>query len=86
MINPNDVELLIFDRRLPIFEKILEEVRERKQGDRAFVVGINGIDCSGKTIFAESFERFLISRNYETQMITIDDFHNPQIYRYAGED
>jgi len=76
----------IFDRKLPIFEKILGEVRKRKQKDRAFVVGVSGIDVSGKTKFAESLEKFLISRNYETQIINLDDFHNPKKVRYSGED
>ena len=80
-------ELLgIFDRKLPIFEKILKEIETRKKKDRTFVVGITGIDCSGKSLFAESFEKFLISRGFETQMISIDDFHNPRAYRYSGKD
>lgn len=79
-------ELLdVFDRKLLIFEKILEEINRRKQKDQAFVLGINGIDGAGKTKFAEAFEEFLISKNYETQIIPIDDFHNPQVFRYAGE-
>ena len=79
-------ELLdIFDRKSPIFEKILEKIHKRKQKDKAFVVGITGIDGAGKTKFAESFEKFLISKNFETQMINLDDFHNPQVYRYSGD-
>ena len=78
--------LVIFDRRLPIFEKILAEVRKRKQKDKAFVVGISGIDVSGKTEFAASFEKFLISKNCRTQLISLDDFHNPRKVRYSGED
>ncbi len=80
-------ELLdIFDRKLPVFEKILKEIEARKKRDRAFVIGINGIDCSGKSVFAESFEKFLISRGFETQLVSIDDFHNPRAYRYSGKD
>ncbi len=79
-------ELLdIFDRRLPIFEKILQEINIRKPDDRAFVIGITGIDVSGKTKFAESLEKFLISRRYKTQVVNLDDFHNPQQIRYSGE-
>lgn len=79
-------ELLgIFDRKLPIFEKILEEIKKRKQKDRAFVVGITGIDTSGKTKFAEVFEKFLISRNHRIQVINLDNFHNPKKIRYSGE-
>jgi HAD superfamily hydrolase (TIGR01549 family) len=85
-INRFDELLSIFDRRLPVFERILNDVKRKKLKDKAFVIGINGIDGSGKTKFAESLEKFLISRNYETQAIHLDDFHNPRALRYAGED
>lgn len=79
-------ELLdIFDRKLPIFEKLLGEINRRKRKNQAFVVGINGIDCSGKTKFAEVFEEFLISKNCKTQLVSLDSFHNPQRIRYSGE-
>ncbi|MFC1958024.1 HAD-IA family hydrolase [Chloroflexota bacterium] len=76
----------IFDRKLVIFEKILEEILMRKHKNKAFVVGITGIDVSGKTKFAESLAMFLISKDYRPQIINLDDFHNPQKVRYSGED
>jgi phosphoglycolate phosphatase len=79
-------ELLdIFDRRLPVFEMIWEEIKRRKQKDKAFIIGVNGIDCSGKSIFADALKIFLVSRECKTQMINLDDFHNPREIRYAGE-
>jgi phosphoglycolate phosphatase-like HAD superfamily hydrolase/uridine kinase len=78
--------LRIFDRRLPIFEKILGEIERKKDKERPFVIGVNGIDGSGKTEFAEALEKFLINRNYLTQAIHLDDFHNPKAIRYAGRD
>jgi len=85
-INRFDELLSIFDRRLPIFEEILNEATRRKHKDRAFVIGINGIDGAGKTKFADSLGKFLISQGHETQSIHLDDFHNPTAARYAGED
>ncbi len=80
-------ELLdIFDRRLTILEKILEEIRRRKDKNRPFVVGISGIDGAGKTEFAGALEKFLIAHSYKTQAIHLDDFHNPREIRYAGKD
>ena len=76
----------IFDRKLPVFNKILAEINKRKEEDRPFVVGITGIDGAGKTTFARSLEEFLVSKKYTTQMIHLDDFHNPEAIRYAGED
>jgi len=84
-INKFDELLSIFDRRLPIFERILNDINRKKLKNKAFVIGINGIDGAGKTKFAESLEKFLISRNYKTQAIHLDDFHNPRALRYAGE-
>ncbi len=75
----------IFDRKLPVFEKILAEIRKRKDEDKPFVVGITGIDGAGKTSFADAFEKYLLSGNYQTQMIHLDDFHNPRAVRYAGD-
>ncbi len=77
--------LNVFDRRLPIFERILVEIKKRKQKNRAFVVGINGIDTSGKTIFAKYLQKFLIEKNFKIQVINLDDFHNPKEMRYSGE-
>ena len=84
-INKFDDLLSIFDRRLPIFQKIIEEVKQRKQEDKAIVVGINGIDGAGKTKFAEALETYLKAKGYPTQLIRLDDFHNPKAIRYAGD-
>ena len=84
-INSFDELLSIFDRKLPIFEKILGEIDRRKPGDRPFVVGITGIDSSGKTMFTGALASYLVARNRKVQVINLDDFHNPREVRYAGE-
>jgi phosphoglycolate phosphatase-like HAD superfamily hydrolase/uridine kinase len=76
--------LTIFDRRLPVFERINADISSKKQKDRAFVIGINGIDCSGKSTFAKALESYLKAQGRPTQLIAIDDFHNPQDIRYSG--
>lgn len=78
--------LAIFDRKIPIFEKILGEIERRKDENKPFVVGISGIDGAGKTGFAESLEKFLITHKCGTQAIHLDDFHNPRAIRYTGKD
>ncbi|MBN2074789.1 MAG: HAD hydrolase-like protein [Dehalococcoidales bacterium] len=79
-------ELLdIFDRRIPVFEKVLKVIISRKQPDHPFIIGITGIDASGKSLFTEALNHFLIRNNYPVQIIHMDDFHNPQKIRYAGE-
>jgi phosphoglycolate phosphatase-like HAD superfamily hydrolase/uridine kinase len=74
----------VFDRRLPLFQRILDEVKKRKREDRAFVIGITGIDTSGKTKFSEALVRFIASKGYDAQLVRLDDFHNPREIRYAG--
>jgi HAD superfamily hydrolase (TIGR01549 family) len=78
--------LAIFDRRRPVFEKILQEIDKRKSAGRPFVTGISGIDGSGKTVFTEALARYLNESNRKVQVIRLDDFHNPREVRYAGED
>lgn len=80
-------ELLeIFDRWLPIFEKIENTINKTKSKDRAFVVGVNGIDTSGKTEFAKGLKNYLLAQNRKVQVINLDDFHNPKAVRYSGSD
>ncbi len=78
--------LSIFDRRLPIFEKITGEIDTRKSTDRPFIVGISGIDGSGKTMFTRALASYMVDRHRRVQVIHLDDFHNPREVRYAGED
>jgi uridine kinase len=85
-INKFDDLLTFFDRRLPVFDKIAAEIVQRKQPDKPFVVGISGIDCSGKTVFATDFQKYLDAKGFHTQLIALDDFHNPRAIRYSGAD
>ena len=86
VISKFDDLLSIFDRRIPIYEKILETITGKKQPGKAFVTGVNGIDCSGKSAFAGALEKFLQSKGHKTQLIPLDDFHNPRKVRYSGKD
>jgi phosphoglycolate phosphatase-like HAD superfamily hydrolase/uridine kinase len=85
-INKFDDLLAIFDRKLPIFERITEEAKRRKRKDKAFVIGINGIDGAGKTEFATALETYLSTQGHQTQLIHLDNFHNPKATRYSGND
>src|SRR5215467_1031639 len=67
-----------------LFEKILLRVKERPIG-APFVIGINGIDASGKTMFSRDLSSFLIGHGYFVQLVHVDDFHNPKKVRYQGD-
>jgi phosphoglycolate phosphatase len=86
MINKFEDLLTIFDRRLQVYEKIIETTLEKKQKAKPFIIGINGIDGAGKTTFVNGLESYLKNRNLPTQVIQLDDFHNLQSIRYAGKD
>lgn len=79
-------ELLdVFDRRIPVFQKIAETIETRKQPDKALILGINGIDCSGKTMFAEGLQNYLNARGKEAQLIHLDEFLNDRATRFSGD-
>ena len=47
--------------------------------NQSFVVGINGIDCSGKTTFAKSVSKYFTHHKIENDYLDIDNFNNPAI-------
>jgi uridine kinase len=47
--------------------------------NQPFVVGINGIDCSGKTTFAKSVSRYFTHQKIDNERLDIDNFNNPTI-------
>ena len=46
---------------------------------QSFVVGINGIDCSGKTTFAKSVSKYFTHHKIKNDHLDIDNFNNPAI-------
>jgi len=86
VIDRVDELLEIFDRRRPIFEKIVAAIDGKKQKDKAFILGVNGIDASGKTQLAKGLQSFLENQGRKVQTINLDDFHNPKAVRYSGSD
>ncbi len=67
-----------------VFEKVLEFVKFHKK-EHPFIIGITGIDTSGKTKFAKELNLFLQENKLKTQLIKLDDFHNPKSIRYDGQ-
>lgn len=62
-----------------IYSKIEKDIKNLK---KPIVLGINGVDTSGKTVFAEALSVYLEHRGYQTQMLHMDDFHNIKEIRY----
>ncbi|MCL2697973.1 MAG: hypothetical protein FWE74_07815 [Oscillospiraceae bacterium] len=64
-----------------IFSKITTELINR--GMR--VIGINGVDCAGKTTFALNYSAYLTSVGIKNVIIHIDDYHNTREVRDSGD-
>ena len=47
--------------------------------NQSFVVGINGIDCSGKTTFAKSVSKYFTHHKIDNDHLDIDNFNNSAI-------
>lgn len=61
-----------------IFSKIERDIKLYK---KPVVIGINGVDTSGKTEFSNSLQKYLEKRGYHTQLVHVDDFHQPRSVR-----
>jgi phosphoglycolate phosphatase len=56
-----------------VFSKIQSDIGTLK---RPVIVGVNGVDTSGKTEFSIGLQKYLNTKGYSTQLIHSDDFHN----------
>lgn len=54
--------------------------------ERPLVVGINGVDCSGKTTFSSGLERQLEAHGLPVAVIHMDDFTQPYWLRNTSSD
>ena len=66
-----------------IVEDILAFIKAKYEKHRSinqsFVVGINGIDCSGKTTFSKAMSKYFSYNKIENDCLDIDNFNNPAI-------
>jgi phosphoglycolate phosphatase len=69
-----------------LFKYIAAQIVDKKRSSKPFVIGINGVDTSGKTTFTKEFNRYLSKSGFKTQIISIDQFHNPSQVRNKGND
>ena len=58
---------------------IKEKYEQHRSINRPFVVGINGIDCSGKTTFAKAMSKYFSYYKIVNNHLDIDNFNNPAI-------
>jgi len=70
--------------RCDMFARIEADLSGRDK-KRPMVIGINGIDSSGKTEFAILLEIYLRARGRSVQTVHLDDFHNSKEIRRRGK-
>ncbi len=68
-----------------IYKEVTMEILNRKQKNKPIIVGINGVDTSGKSMFTKELSRYLFKIGFKSEIISIDDFHNPSKIRNKEE-
>lgn len=79
--NINEIKSLI--KRCEIYKKIEKEITKNKSNN-AYIIGVNGVDTSGKSKFSIALYRYLVNCGYDTIIIHLDDFHNLRSIRNSG--
>ncbi len=72
--------------REAVFAEIATSLLEQQSPERAQVVGISGVDTSGKSFFARAFAAYLEQENVQHVVVHLDDFHSPRRIRYQDPD
>lgn len=69
-----------------IYLQITRQITAMKKDDQALIIGINGVDTSGKTIFTIELKNILVKLGFKIETIHLDDFHNSSDIRSKNPD
>ena len=58
-----------------IFRIIQRVCEQRKYSNRTIIIGVNGLDCSGKSYFGKSLKKHLMDINISTSLADVDHFN-----------
>jgi len=67
-----------------LYKEIAQDIIQSKAPSKTLIVGINGVDTSGKTVFTNELTAYLTKQGYPVTKVHLDDFHNPSKIRSAG--
>ncbi len=66
---------------MTLLHVLTEQVSKIKTPSRPLIIGINGVDGSGKTTMASNLADTLRQRGSEALVLSVDDFHFPRAHR-----
>ncbi len=71
-----------------MLEDVATDIKQRTQAsnDKNLIIGISGVDGSGKSTFATQLTQALASENVVATQIDLDDFLQPKEIRHCRED
>ncbi|MBO9605976.1 MAG: hypothetical protein J7639_08510 [Paenibacillaceae bacterium] len=71
------------DNRTLLLNLLADRLWKNKTPDIPYIVGITGIDTSGKTELSKALYQTFQTRKVDVQIIHLDDFHHPKAIRYC---
>jgi len=71
--------------RQQLLAQLARLIQQHKPDSRPLVVGITGMDTSGKSEMTRALSKELDSASQHIQLIHIDDFHRPRAQRYRTQ-
>lgn len=68
-----------------IERQLVDLVLMKRELGKPFVIFVTGPDAAGKSSFSKDYSRALNEVGLHTQIIHLDDFHNPKSIRYSSD-
>lgn len=78
---PYEIPILV-NKINNFYSRLAEQIVTKKKMGLPLIVGINGVDTSGKTQLSKELYGYLNKQGYLVELVHIDDFHNPKAVRY----
>ncbi len=68
------------------YRDIAQQLINKKTRTKPLIVGINGVDTSGKSTLTKELSKYLHKSGFKVQIVHLDDFHNPSSVRSKESD
>ena len=67
-----------------LYGSLIKQILGRKKEDQPLIIGVNGIDGSGKTFLSNILSKKLEYYGFSICILSVDNFHYPKKYRYKN--